>query len=140
LHAEPLERPRRAVGAPAGGLVEAARARVVPERPEDPVLPGLRELLLRTRQQRAAGSDTPARGVDVEAVQLAEPVGERARPGRRPAEQTALVLGDEADVPRLRTAQRLGPARPVDRHRVEVGGWEDVPVGRLPAADADALD
>src|SRR5262249_9224516 len=64
LDAEEGEGAGRPVETPAGGLVEPVRGRVVPERPEDRVLPRLGELVLAAGEERAPRAVTPAARVD----------------------------------------------------------------------------
>src|SRR5581483_5526989 len=72
--AESLLRLPRSVGGPAAALVEAARARVLLEDPEqrDVVLRG--ELGLRGLDQRAPRAGRPGLRLDVDRVQLAQAV------------------------------------------------------------------
>src|SRR5205814_2186152 len=101
-HPEALEGPGRTVHAPARRLVEAARARVVLERPENRVVPRPCQLVLGACEEGPACALAPAIRVDVETVQLAEAVRERARADGRKAEQTRLVLRDAAAASRRR--------------------------------------
>src|SRR5207237_7604960 len=119
--AEAVERTGRAVGAPAGGFVEAARARIVGERPEDRVVAAACELFFAAGQQSAARAFPPAAGIDVEPAELAVALGQPARGHRGPPDQAPLVFGDEAGVAGLPLPERFGPPRPVERHPAEPG-------------------
>jgi hypothetical protein len=108
----------RPVGAPAGARRSAAcagspRASTGRRRATSP--------RLRFRRARAAHGlrRDPTLGVDVEAVQLAETVGKcSGRP--LPSDHRGLVVRDEAGMAEIRMRKALVPARPVDRHRVEL--------------------
>jgi hypothetical protein len=124
-----------AVGRPALALVEAPRARVVVEHPEDRDRVGRQQRLPRDRHQRRAGAAPPRLRQHVDGVEL--PLGRAGLVARD-------AVADEADHPPVRLgdpdaallAQELLPALDPPRQLlVEDGeplGAEDVVVRRLP--------
>ena len=117
-HAPALLRLARAVGRPAGALVERPRARVVLEHPErrDRVLRA--QLLLRALDQRAARAGRPRLRLDVDRVQLAEAPLVAARPDRDEADDLALA-------PRRRTS--TSPAAAARAGRASAAAWMNRP-------------
>src|SRR5439155_16372556 len=86
-HPEALEGPGRPVEAPARRLVEAARARVVLERPQNRVVPRPCQLPLGAGQERPAGALAPAIRVRVATVQLADTARAWTRPAARRSDE-----------------------------------------------------
>ena len=130
-----------AVGGPAGALVEEPRARVVLQHPERRLVVVAAKLGFRSLDQRAPGARRPVLGIDVDRVQLADPVLVAARADRGEADHVPVVLGDERRPARGRSREPVAPAPRADEAAaVELLHREHVPVGDLPRPLLDARD